>query len=80
MTKKLACVFYPDRECPVRKTFSKAIETKSKLDKIMKPLGDKELLTQVMPILNKLESVLANEFDVLHNYCLVCPLIEHAEE
>jgi len=77
---KLTCVFYPDKECPVRKTFAKAIQIKSELDKIIKPLGDKELLTQVMPILDKVQSLLTEEFAVLYNYCSVCPLIEHTEE
>jgi len=78
--RKLSCVFYSDKDCPVRKTFAETIRKKKELDKIIKPLGGTELLTEFMPILDKLQSLLADEFGVLYNYCYCCPLIEHEEQ
>lgn len=71
---KLKCVFKENVECPVRTTLRKSLKHKKDIDKYLKPLGDAELMKIFAPIFDKMESVIANEFGLLHNYCRVCPL------
>jgi len=66
------CVFDHEKECPVRKAMSNEHRAINKLDKVIQPIGDKEILKMYMPILDKMRETFHSEFQTLHYYCLVC--------
>ena len=77
---KINCIFKPEMECPVRKEIKARMEKKKKLDKIIKPLGDKELVKMYMPLLNKMQELTQDELGLLSKFCVCCPLIKEGGE
>lgn len=77
---KINCIFKPEIECPVRKEIKAKMERKMKLDKVIKPLGDTELMKMYMPIFDKMGEMLYDEFGALSKFCICCPLIREKSD
>lgn len=59
---KNCCVFEPKTYCPTRKAINDKYKTINKLNRLIKPLGDKEILQMYVPILEKIQEAFNNEF------------------
>lgn len=66
------CVFNSQKQCPVRKSMHKELKNTQKINAIIKPLGDSEVQKMFLPMIERMEEMLVNEFSILHNYCEIC--------
>ena len=73
-TSQINCLFYSEKECPVRKEMRSTLHAKDQISKYVKPMGDEELLKIFTPLIEKLEQSFQSEFGILHFYCAQCPI------
>ena len=73
-TSQINCLFYSEKECPVRKEMRSKLDAKDQISKYVKPMGDEELLKIFTPLIEKLEQSFHSEFGILHFYCAQCPI------
>lgn len=73
-TSQINCLFYSEKECPVRKEMRSTLDAKDQFTKYVKPMGDEELMKIFTPMIKKLEQAFQSEFSLLHFYCAQCPI------
>lgn len=85
MTKKketISCVFYENTPCHVRKEMRKGASTRI-LDKYFKPLekgtDEAQIITKYADAMKELLDRFIGEWNTLHNYCEICPIMKRKE-